>query len=58
MKMKPKSCSCSACKRGKHGGGKDMVKFDERAYRHNAKIELKTKEDPVILPCPVGNYYD
>lgn len=55
----PKSCSCNQCRRGKHGGAKDVVKADERAYRHNAKIELKKLgEDAVLNPGPIGNYYD
>ena len=58
MKMTPKSCSCRSCKRGKHGGAKDAVKYDERAYRHNAKIALKKGYGSTILPGPVGNYYD
>ena len=57
----PKSCSCQHCRRGKHGGAKDIVKADERAYRHAAKISLANMdlEDGVVLAsAPIGNYYD
>lgn len=57
MKMKPKSCSCIQCKRGKHGGGRDILRYDERAYRHQTKIDLKRGRD-TFLPGPMGNYYD
>jgi hypothetical protein len=58
-KSTPKSCSCSQCRRGKHGGAKDMVRADERAYRHNAKIKLNEfGEDAVLQSGPIGNYYD
>jgi hypothetical protein len=58
MKSTPKSCSCSACKAGKSSKkGKCLMKLDERAYRHEAKIKLnKGKED--IPVAPKGNYYD
>jgi hypothetical protein len=56
-KSTPKSCSCHQCKRGKHGGAKDIVKADERAYRHAAKIQL-AKGNVFIALAPIGNYYD
>lgn len=56
-KSTPKSCSCEQCKRGKHGGAKDIVKADERAYRHAAKIAL-AKGNAFIPLAPMGNYYD
>ena len=56
--MTPKSCSCGACKRGKHSKhGKQMVKYDERAFRHNQKIAL-ARSDGNYSAAPVGNYYD
>jgi hypothetical protein len=57
MKMTPKSCSCQHCKRGKHGGAKDMVKYDERKARHAAKIQL-AKGNEIVIGIPIGNYYD
>jgi hypothetical protein len=36
-----------------------MMKTDERAYRHEAKIRLaKDGEDVVLQSGPIGNYYD
>ena len=59
-KQAPKSCSCRQCQWGKHcEGGKFMMKHDERAYRHNAKIQLaKDAEGAIITSGPIGNYYD
>ncbi len=55
----PKSCSCPCCKRGQASGcGNAMKRYDERAYRHDAKIALKKNDDPVIASGPIGNYYD
>lgn len=55
----PKSCSCSHCIRGKHtASGHSLMKADERAYRHAAKIALNKQEDPIIAVGPKGNYYD
>ena len=56
-----KSCSCQQCRRGKHGGAKDIVKADERAYRHAAKISLANmdlEDGAVLASAPIGNYYD
>jgi hypothetical protein len=59
-KGSPKSCSCTQCTRGKHSVvGHSMMKADERAYRHAAKISLKQLgEDAVVSSGPIGNYYD
>lgn len=60
-KQTPKSCSCSCCRRGKHTpGGHVMRKYDNRAYRRAAKIQIKTNElDNIVLDSgPIGNYYD
>jgi hypothetical protein len=61
-KQTPKSCSCSQCLRGKHTrGGHSLMKADERAYRHNAKIVLDHIDDldeKVFNSGPIGNYYD
>lgn len=34
-----------------------MMKLDERAFRHQAKITLKKGGDNYFI-APVGNYYD
>ena len=58
MKATPKSCSCSVCTRGKHTkSGHELMKYDERKFRHAAKIALK-KGAEVFSPAPKGNYYD
>lgn len=50
--------------RGKHSNiGHTLIKADQRAYRHDAKIQLAklVTEDLdacVIQPGPIGNYYD
>ena len=58
QKQTPKSCSCLHCMRGKHTkSGHEMMKYDERAFRHKQKIALnKGAED--ISVVPIGNYYD
>ena len=56
-KQTPKSCSCNSCKRGKHGGAKDIVKYDERAFRHAQKIALN-KGRGGYSAAPHGGYYD
>lgn len=62
-KHTPKSCSCTQCTRGRHTkSGHDLLKADERAYRHAAKIALaKLGEDldaEIFNSGPIGNYYD
>ncbi len=63
-KQTPKSCSCGECVRGKHSNiGHALTKADQRAYRHDAKIQLAklVTEDLdacVIQSGPIGNYYD
>lgn len=55
QKQTPKSCSCSACRRGK--AGNDMVKLKERAFRHAQKISLsKSRGD--YHSAPIGGYFD
>lgn len=57
-KQTPKSCSCNACKRGKHSKfGKQLVKADERAFRHGQKIALNHGRGGYSA-APQGNYYD
>lgn len=57
-KATPKSCSCTQCKRGKHSNpGHQMMKADERAYRHEMKIRLAEGDEDIPL-IPKGNYYD
>lgn len=58
VKQTPKSCSCRQCRRGKHTpAGHYMMRSDERAYRHNAKISLQ-KGGEIFNAGPIGNYYD
>jgi hypothetical protein len=62
-KHTPKSCSCQQCIRGKHtAGGHTLVKADERAYRHAAKIALAhiggDLDEEIFQSAPIGNYYD
>ena len=59
-KQTPKSCCCWCCQRGKHSsGGHALMKYDERAYRHSAKIKLaEDAENAVINSAPIGNYFD
>ena len=61
-KQTPKSCSCNSCRFGKHTeGGHFMRRYDNRAYRHEAKIKIDNSEDLeelVINSGPIGNYYD
>lgn len=62
-KQTPKSCSCTQCMRGKHSEcGRTMIKYDQRAYRHQAKIQLanlgEDLDDQIIQSAPIGNYYD
>lgn len=58
QKQTPKSCSCSQCKRGKGTkSGKELMKLDERAFRHNQKVALQ-KSNGDYSAAPVGNYYD
>ena len=56
-----KSCSCTACKRGKGSkGGNCVMKLEERAARHAVKVALK-KQNPdevVIAPAHRGSYTD
>ena len=58
QKQTPKSCSCGQCKRGKHSkSGRCLMKLDERAFRHNAKIALNKGAEDIGI-APKGNYYD
>jgi len=59
FKQKPKSCSCSNCTRGKHSkSGHVLMKADERAFRHGAKIALQQGNYEAVTIAPIGNYYD
>jgi len=59
MKATPKSCSCKSCRRGKaSAAGKHMMKLDERAFRHAAKIKLAAGNPEHIAPAPAGGLYD
>lgn len=58
MKLSPKSCSCEQCKRGKASKfGKYMMNRMDRAIR-TAWRNQRLKEDPVVLPAPIGNRFD
>jgi hypothetical protein len=62
-KQTPKSCTCEQCRHGKHSdGGNCMMKHDERAYRHQSKIQLQRLGDDldaeIFNSAPIGNYYD
>jgi len=58
QKQTPKSCSCKTCTRGKHTkSGHELMKADERAFRHSQKIALAKGAEDVAV-APVGNYYD
>jgi len=58
QKQTPKSCSCGQCTRGKHTkSGHELMKHDERAFRHEQKIALKKGAEDIAV-APVGNYYD
>jgi len=58
MKQTPKSCGCAQCRRGKASeAGHVIRKKEERAFRHQAKADLKKgRED--IPAAPHGTYTD
>lgn len=72
MKIKPKSCSCSQCTRGKHSSkGHVLMNYDERRVRRATKQELEkivktldttdgeaVESSDVETTVPIGNYYD
>ena len=59
MKHTPKSCSCRICRLGKATKAqKTMMKLAERAFRHAAKVALKSGREELVLPAPYGNYTD
>lgn len=58
MKLAPKSCSCSQCKRGKASkAGKWLMNRMDRALRTAWRVQ-RLQPDPIVLPAPVGNYFD
>ena len=62
-KESPKSCNCFQCRRGKHSAnGHALIKHDQRAYRHDAKIRLQhlgeDLDGEIFQSGPIGNYYD
>lgn len=60
LKETPKSCGCRSCRRGKgceSGAAKTMMKMEERAARHQNKVDLK-KGNEVILPAHRGSRTD
>lgn len=54
MKQTPKSCGCAQCRRGK---ASEVRKKEERAFRHQAKADLK-KGRKDIPAAPHGTYTD
>jgi len=65
MKGTPKSCSCRACKRGKHTAtGHYFMRLEERAERRRVKELLNVftntpdADAPLILPAYRGAYND
>lgn len=57
-KMKPKTCGCRMCRRGR-GHQTFGIKAEERAARHAAKIELrKGPEEADVLIAHRGTYTD
>jgi len=53
-----KSCGCKMCRFGKScGAAKTNMKAEERAARHQTKIDLKKGEE-VIAPAHRGSYTD
>lgn len=58
MKLRPKSCSCRACRRGKRSkAAKVLMNKMERAIR-TAWRSQRLQADPVVSPAPQGNYFD
>jgi hypothetical protein len=62
-KQTPKSCSCNACRLGKHTeGGHFMRRYDNKAYRHDCNCRLKALgedlDSEIFNSGPIGNYYD
>ena len=57
-KQTPKSCSCSACRRGKSSKTqKEYMKKEERAFRHKNKVALKKGQEDLAI-APHGDYTD
>lgn len=61
-KQSPKSCSCSACRRGKGSrSGKQMMRLDQRSFRRYATmILLRWRDcgDDTPPAAPRGGHYD
>lgn len=58
MKMTPKSCSCTQCRRGKSiRAQKILMKKQERSFRHMTKAALRKGSEDVMV-APYGNYTD
>ena len=58
MKQTPKSCSCSACRRGKSSKTqKFYMKVNERGFRHQAKVALNQGKEDIGI-APYGDYTD
>ena len=52
MKATPKSCSCQQCLFAKHTkGGNQMVKLEERAFRHHSNQMVRQGRDDI---APAG----
>lgn len=56
-KATPKSCSCAQCKASKSSRRvKKIMKLEERAFRHNQKINLTTSNGQYDA-APHGDRY-
>lgn len=59
MKMKPKSCLCRQCRRGKSTArGAFIMKYDERSFRRAMKRALKQERYELVVPAQHGQYTD
>jgi hypothetical protein len=57
MKQTPKSCSCQTCRLGKaKKKQKFLMKLNERGFRHQSKIALKTGKEEEVGIAPYGSY--
>lgn len=55
MKMTPKSCSCTACRRGKSSNAQKVyMKKAERSFRHKNKIALKKGSEEIQIAPYIG----
>lgn len=57
MKSTPKSCSCRQCRaqRSRNGAG-ELMKLEERAFRHGQKQALKQGREVELMPAGIRQY--